>query len=220
MEGSPQVFWYCETKTIDRITIPLLSENFETRIILKHRRVLPRWFLAMWDKKIDKIVIPLLCKNVWYQNISETQKGWPTLFFGDLGQKNIDGKKWHPLLIHELFPYWNFSERQKRSPTKFIGTVRLKVLHGKTWNSAIMHETFGCPNFFESLEAAPQIFPHCETKTNDRIVKPLLSKNFWYQNSILKNRRVRLRCFSAIWDKKNFEGKTWDPPSLIHKLFP
>ena len=88
MEGSPQVFWYCKTKTIDRIVIPLLSKKFwnknnseaqtgspamilgdvrqknstkllypyypkcfDTRIILKHRRVRSQWFLAMWDKK-------------------------------------------------------------------------------------------------------------------------------------------------------------------------
>ena len=47
-------------------------------------------------KKLDKFVITLLSKNFWYQNISETQKGSPTMFFGDLGQKNFDAKTWHP----------------------------------------------------------------------------------------------------------------------------
>ena len=56
------------------------------------------------QKKIDKIVIPLLSKLVWYQNISETQKCSPTMIFGDLGQKNFDGKKWQP----PSYP-WTFS---------------------------------------------------------------------------------------------------------------
>ena len=137
----------------------------------------------MWDKKIDNIVIPLLSKIFWYQNISETQKGSPTMFFGDMGQKTSTTKRDNPLLIHKLFPYWNFSERQKRSQTNFFGTVRLKVLHGKSWNSPIIHEYFGCPNFFESLEDSPQVFWHCEEKTIDGIVIPPLSINFWNKNN-------------------------------------
>ena len=45
-----------------------------------------------------------------------------------------------------------------------------------------MQKILGCPNFFESLEESPQIFRHCETKTNDRIVIPLLSEKFWNKN--------------------------------------
>ena len=56
------------------------------------------------QKNIDKILIPLICKNFWYQNVSETQKGSPTMIFGDLGQKNFDGKKWQP----PSYP-WTFS---------------------------------------------------------------------------------------------------------------
>ena len=52
------------------------------------------------QKKIDKIVIPLLCKNFWYQNISETQKGSPTMFFGDLGQKKLRRKNVRPSLSY------------------------------------------------------------------------------------------------------------------------
>ena len=46
---------------------PYYPTNFETRTILKHKRVRPRWFLAMWDKKvrqncdtfiIEKLLIP------------------------------------------------------------------------------------------------------------------------------------------------------------------
>ena len=66
---------------------------------------------------------------------------------------------------------------------KFFGTVSLKILHGKSWNSPIMNKIFGCPNFLKSFEAAPQFFGHRETKTNDRIVIPLLSKIFWNKNT-------------------------------------
>ena len=84
---------------------PYYPKHFDTRIILKHRRVRSRWFLAMWDKKIDKIVMTLLSKIFWNQNNSETQKDSPTTHFGDLGQKNSDGKTWQPLLILKIFPY-------------------------------------------------------------------------------------------------------------------
>ena len=70
-------------------------------------------------KKFDKIVIPFLSKNFWYQNISETQNGSPTMFSGDLGQKNFDGKTWHPLLIHIFFRTRKFLKHKSVPPRSF-----------------------------------------------------------------------------------------------------
>ena len=134
------IFGDVRQKKLSKLWFPYYVKTFDTRTFLKRRRVRPRCFSAIWEKKTST------------------------------------GRSDTPLLIHELFPYWNFSERQKRSPTKFFGTVRLKVLHGKSWNSPIMHEILGCHNFFESLEAAPQIFRHCEKKTIDKIVIPYYPK--------------------------------------------
>ena len=47
-------FWYCETKQYRRkiVITPLLSLTFlDTRIVFKHRRVLLRNLLVLWDKK-------------------------------------------------------------------------------------------------------------------------------------------------------------------------
>ena len=109
LQGSPyENFWYCETKTINKIVISLLFKNFWNQNNSKHRRVRPRWFLAMWDKKtskkcdtpiIEKVLIP---EHLW------NTEGSPTMFFGNLGPKNFDGKTWQPLLIlliQKLFPY-------------------------------------------------------------------------------------------------------------------
>ena len=235
-------------------------------------------------------MIPLLSKNFWYQKFSERQKGSPTMFFGDLGQENFDGKTWHPLLIHifsVLENFWN----TKAFPTKFFGTVRLKLFHGKSLNSYFMHKVVVWPRFYESLKGSPQknrhretkkfkkvvidcypkffryqnvselqgspyeVFWYCEIKTINKIVIPVLSKKFWNQNNsetqagsptmifgdvrqkkikklwypyylktfdtktFLKHRRVRPRCFSAIWDKNTSTEKR-DTPLFIHKLFP
>ena len=47
---------------------------------------------------------------------------------------------------------------------------------------------------------------------------PLLSIKFFDTNNFVKHRRVPLRKFSALWDKK-FSTENYEPPPLIHKLF-
>ena len=104
LKGSPQNFRHCETQTINRFVIPLLSKNFDTRTNLKHRSVRPRCFLAMWDKKTTKSRYRYYPKDFWFQNVSETEEFGHDVF-GVVGQKISDGKTWHPLLIHRFFPY-------------------------------------------------------------------------------------------------------------------
>ena len=60
MEGSPQVFWHCETKTIDRIVIPLLSKKILNKINSETQTGSPAMILGdVRQKNVDKIVIPL-----------------------------------------------------------------------------------------------------------------------------------------------------------------
>ena len=56
-------------------------------------------------KKSTKSWYPYYPKKFCCQNISEEQKVSPTMFFGDLGQKNFDAKLWHSLLLHNFFRY-------------------------------------------------------------------------------------------------------------------
>ena len=271
---------------------PNYPTNFETRAILKHKRVHPRWLLAMWDKKMTKLWYPYYLKTFDTKTILKHRRVRARCFSAIWDKKTSTEKRDTPLFIHKLFPYYKFSVRQKRSPTNFFGTVRLEHFHGTSWDSPIMHKNFGCPNFLNHWRVLHKFFGtvrqkqnnrqnrdtpiiqqtlkpeqfwntdgfahddfwRCETKNFHKIVIPLLSKNFWYQNvserqkgspttifgdvkqkssaklwypyyrktfdtrTFLKDRRVRPRCSSVIWDKKKFDGKTWHS-LLIHIFF-
>ena len=76
-------------------------------------------------------------------------------------------------------------------PTKFFGTVRQK------------REIFRYPKFSETLKGCPRNFSP---------IKLFETKNF------LKNSRIPLRKFSALWDIK-ISTENRDMPPLIHKFF-
>ena len=107
------------------------------------------------------------------------------MFFSNLGPKNFDGKTWLPLLIHILFRARKFVKHKIVPPPldvfRYCETKRFPRKIAK--HPYFAQNFFGCPKFFESLEASPQIFWHCETETNDRIVILLLSKKFWNKNN-------------------------------------
>ena len=63
LKGSPENFRHCETQTINRFVIPLLSKTFDTRTNLKHRVFAHDAFQRCETKKNNKIVIPLLSKR-------------------------------------------------------------------------------------------------------------------------------------------------------------
>ena len=84
--------------------------------------------------------------------------------------------------------------------------MRLRFSYRKSWNSPIMHTIYACPNLSKSLKGFPQKFPHCETKTIDRIVITHYPKNFDTRKT-LKHRTVQPRCFSAMWDKRNQQNR-------------
>ena len=56
-------FWRCEKKKFEKSWYLIIQKNFDTRTILKHRRVRPRWFSAIWDKKKSTKLWHLILQN-------------------------------------------------------------------------------------------------------------------------------------------------------------
>ena len=116
----------------------------------------------------------------------------------------------HPSpLIHKNFPISESLWNTKGYPTKFSGLVRLKFSNGKSWYSLIMHKFFVCPILSKSLKKFPQTFWHCEMKTIDRIVIPLLSKKVWYQNTSETQNGSPTMIFGNVRQKNS--TKLWYP---------
>ena len=83
-----------------------------------------------------------------------------------------------------------------------------------------MHKNFWYPKFSETLKDAHEIFWHCETKSFRRknVIPPFSSIKLFETKNFLKNSRIPLRKFSALWDIK-ISTENCDMPPLIHKLF-
>ena len=83
---------------------PNYPTNFETRAILKHKRVHPRWLLAMWDKKkFKKLRYSYYLKTFDTKTILKHRSVRARCFSVIWDIKNFDGKTWHSLLIHIFF---------------------------------------------------------------------------------------------------------------------
>ena len=96
LKGSPQKIRHRETKKFKKVVIVCCAKFFRYQKISEVQGSSYEFFWYCETKTINKIVIPLLSKDFWYQSNSETQEGAPTMFFGNLGQKNFDGTTWHP----------------------------------------------------------------------------------------------------------------------------
>ena len=94
------------------------------------------------------------------------------------------------------------SETLKGSFTKFFGTVRQKIFDGNLWYPYYAWN-FSIPQIFWNIEGMPTKF--------------FIHKTFWNKN-FLKNSRIPLRKFSALWDIKN-STENRDMPPLIHNFF-
>ena len=133
------------------------------------------------QKKTTKSWYRYYPKDFWFQNVSETQKGSPTMFFGDLGQTISDGKTWHPPSYPYIFSilenFWNTTaflhELFRYCETKNLRRKIVKLPH--------VAKKFRCPNFLNHWRV-----PHNNSAPWDKKVPQnrdtLLSKKFWYQN--------------------------------------
>ena len=112
------------------------------------------------------------------------------------------------------------SEAPKGSFTKFFGTVRQKIFDGNLWYPLLCIKFFDTPNFLKHWRDAHEIFRHYETNKNfwRKNVIPFSSIKHFEAKNFLKNSRIPLRKFSALWDIKN-STENRDMPPLIHNFF-
>ena len=136
MEGSPQVFWYCETKTIDRIVIPLLSKKF------------------------------------WNKIKSETQTCSPTVFFGDVRQKKSK-KLWYSYYL-KIFHTRTFLEHRSVRLRCFSAFWDKKTSTEKRHTPLLIHELSPYLNFLKTKAFPHEVFRYCETKRFPRETENLL----------------------------------------------
>ena len=118
-----------------------------------------------------------------------------------------------PLLSIKIFPYQKFSETQW-FPGVVFSVLWAKKIFDKTlklppsfaWN-------FSIPEFFRNAEGFYEFYRRWETKIFQRslVISPLWCIKF----SETQIRRVPLRNFSALWNKK-FSTENHD--TLLHKV--
>ena len=120
LEGSPQVFWHCETKTIDRIVITLLSKTFWYQNSSETQNGSPTMIFGdVRQKKLDKIVIPLLSRRLLMPEHFWNTERFAHDVFRRFWTNKSRRKMWHPFFSIIFFPYWKVSQTQKRSPWSF-----------------------------------------------------------------------------------------------------
>ena len=159
-----EVFWYCEIRNFRRKIVifhlslsPLLSLKLcDKGIFLKNRRVPPRRFSLLWDKRIifdGKYwqYHPLIHKIVQYQKFSETQKGSRTKYFGTLSQKYCNGKLFlkffdtRKFLKHRRVPVRSFSVLRVKNFSTENRYTRLTFIHILFLNSTFCETRKGSP---------------------------------------------------------------------------
>ena len=192
----------------------------------------------IFDGKSWYSLPPLIHKLFRYRTFSETQirrvplRNFSALWDKKLLTKNRDTPP--SPLIHKFFRYQKICETPKGSPTKIFGTVREQIFYRKSWYSPHRHKVFRYPKLMKHWRVPLQKFSALWGKkfsTEDLDTPtphpthppphPLIHKLFRYQKfSETQIRRVPLRNFSALWDKKTFDKESWYSPSpLIHKIF-
>ena len=105
---------------------PNYPTNFETRAILKHKRVHPRWFLAMWDKKVPQNCDTLIIEKLLIPEIFWKTEGFAHDVFRRFGTKKFRRKNVTPpsypfffrtikFLKHKSVPHEDFRYRETKT---------------------------------------------------------------------------------------------------------
>ena len=163
--------------------------------------------------------------------ISETLKGSFTKFFGTVRQKIFDGNLWYPQLSIKIFDTPNFL-RHWRDAHKIFRHCETKNFRRKNVIPPSMHKIFRYPKFSETLKGCPRIFlvktmnflkhfgRNYETKNFRRknVIPPFSSIKLFKIKNFLRNSRISLRKFSALWDIK-ISTENCDMRPFIHKFF-
>ena len=139
-------------------------------------------------------------------------------FFGSVRQKIVERKSWSPLQkvfsIPEVFRYTELLQQF------FFGTMRQKNFDRKSWHNALKHKFFWYPKEVTHLRVPYEIFRHLDQNflTDKTVILPPPSclYIFFETKTIQEHRKVPLRSFSVLWDKK-LSTESHDPP--LQKVF-
>ena len=135
---------------------------------------------------------PLHAKIFSIPEFLSNRGGSPTKLFGRTRQKKLQRRIVipPPLGIHKIFRYPRFSETPKGSPTNFFRHCETKKFRKNRYALQISY-------------AQPPPPPH-----------PLLCMEISDTRIFLKHKRVPLRIFSALWDKKISKKPLCSPDQL------
>ena len=116
----------------------------------------------------------------------------------------------------QFFHSRNFSEK-KGPPMSFFGSVRQKSFERKSWYLLLAIKLFDNRKFLKNEGFLYEIFRYCE-KINFRQNRDTPSHAFFFNPEVFSNKRVTLRIFSVLSDKK-FSSGNRDIPFLSIKFF-
>ena len=157
---------------------------------------------------------------------SETQKGSPILFFGNVSEKHVDRNSWYssPLLSIENFDTGVFLKNRTLPPPKVLGYVIMTLFHGNSWYSLVLfHRRYRFWNFSERQKVYSTTFQVLWDEK--KLVKNLwynpyfLSKNFFDSVFSPKHRRVPLQIFFGTVRQKLLDQNSWYNLLLSIEIF-
>ena len=142
--------------------------------------------------------------------------------FGTARQIIFDGKSWHNPLKHKIFRYPKLMTHRKVYLRNFSALWDKKFSTKNHDPPPLIDTFFSLPEYF--VNTAQKNSPMKLFGTARQIISdgkswhnPLKHKIFRYPK-LMTHRKVYLRNFSALWDKK-FWTENHDPPPLIHIFF-
>ena len=150
-----------------------------------------------------------------YQNLPETRKGSPTIFFSAVRQKIINRKFWSLFFIRKFFRYPNFFWNTEVFAHEIFWYCETKNYQQKLVKSPHCPYVFSITDFSETQKGSlTTFFGFVRQIIWQKIVihtPLLLSIKTFDTRSFLKHRRILLRSFLIPWDKK-FDKNLWNNP--------
>ena len=192
-------FRSCETifSTILWSSPPLCMKFFDTRMFLKHRRVVLRSFSAMWDEKTstEKSDIPHLPPI--HKTFSEPKSFWNTEGFRKEVFQHCETRKFQknrdvpPAPMYESFRYQSYFETQNGPSCEVFRHCETEKFQKKKVIS-LMHKIFRYRKFSETIKSSPtKIFGPVRQKQFNKtmMLAPPIHENFRKQSFFETQRR-------------------------------
>ena len=211
---------------------PYYTKKFDTRTFLKHRRVRPRCFSAIWDKKFatERRDSPFSTINFFHTRSFLKHKMVPLKKFSVMRNRNFSTQNRDISLLWINF----FNTRQKWKTKGFTDESFSTVRHKKSaencaspplWLiiviSASCKKTFVTRNFVIQRRVLYEVFQEMRQKVNRRTIvtlfSTLLHKSFRYPRSF-ETTKSSPTIFFGLVRLKFFDRKSWNSP-IMHKNF-